>query len=345
MSESEDTFEATAEQEPFVMLPLWLLGAGPSAVKLYAILKRYSNNRTHQAWPSRALLAQDMGFKQAKTLDPIIKELEAAGAVRVARSARGSRKAVNVYHLATSKAWKVVAPENGPLPVDPENGPPLVGRSSDISRPVQRHLVDPENGHELRTMNYNQGTKEKHAADAAQTEPPSPPAIFEATAETVETRTAQTLIAEWIDHCDPKPPQRVLGQTAREVKNLLAEGISYEATRDGLIETHRKGLHPSTLASVVHSLQQRPTSAMQPSGNNTGPAPLATGTQRAMDALAAGQRLQAQYDQNQLALGGNEIGFSGNRHALGPGSTGGQPEDGRRDDSGVVGNPQPFVFR
>lgn len=69
--------------------------------------------------------------------------------------------------------------------------------------------------------------------------------------------TAQTLVAEWIDHCPEKPPSRVIGQVAKELKALLSEGIDPHRVRTALAEWNRKGLHPSTLASVVHEIGNR----------------------------------------------------------------------------------------
>jgi hypothetical protein len=76
--------------------------------------------------------------------------------------------------------------------------------------------------------------------------------------------TAQTLVAEWIDHCPERPPGRVIGQIAKELKTMLDEGVSPERVRSGLAEWNRKGLHPSTLASVVHEITNRkPTARSQ----------------------------------------------------------------------------------
>ncbi|WIC89288.1 hypothetical protein SEA_OTTAWA_56 [Arthrobacter phage Ottawa] len=177
--------------------------------------------------------------------------------------------------------------------------------------------------------------KDKHLTTNLEEITTTPPAAADG-----PQRNAQTLLGEWIDHCNPKPPSRVKGQMAREIKNLLAEGMDYDAVRDGLIELHRKGQHPSTLPSFVHAVQQRPAIAMQPSGIHNGHKQLATGTQRAMEALAAGQQLQEQIEQQ----GTVAIGYSGNQQALGAGGTGGQQESGPGDGSGVVGNPQPFRF-
>lgn len=69
-----------------------------------------------------------------------------------------------------------------------------------------------------------------------------------------DTRTAQTLIGEWIDHCTQPPPGRVKGHVAKEIKTMLDEGIDYERVRAGLAEWNTKGLHPSVLPSIVHGI-------------------------------------------------------------------------------------------
>jgi len=77
---------------------------------------------------------------------------------------------------------------------------------------------------------------------------------------------AGTLVAEWIDHCDQRPPTRVIGQVSRELKTLLDEGIEPERVRQALAEWNRKGVHPSVLPSVVHEMankRSRPNSKQQ----------------------------------------------------------------------------------
>jgi hypothetical protein len=79
-----------------------------------------------------------------------------------------------------------------------------------------------------------------------------------------EAPTTQALVAEWIDHCPERPPGRVIGQVSKELKALLDEGIDPIKVRAALAEWNRKGLHPSTLASVVHEItNRRPGSARQ----------------------------------------------------------------------------------
>ena len=70
----------------------------------------------------------------------------------------------------------------------------------------------------------------------------------------VETPTAQTIIGEWIDHAPKRPPQQVIGQTSKAIAAMLAEGIDPDDVRRGLAAWMTKGLHPSTLPSVVNEV-------------------------------------------------------------------------------------------
>jgi len=75
-------------------------------------------------------------------------------------------------------------------------------------------------------------------------------------------QTAATLIAEWINACNgAKPPDRVKGQVARLLGELIAEGQPYDAVRAGLARWHDKRLSPSLLPSVVHEVAQGPPRA------------------------------------------------------------------------------------
>lgn len=112
-----------------------------------------------------------------------------------------------------------------------------------------------------------------------------------------DSGTAQTLVAEWIDHCTGgRPPGRVVGQVSREVGVMLAEGIPYADVRTGLAAWHSRGLHPSALASVVH--EQR-TLVDRTAATRSGRA--APGEEMAQT-LEIGRRLQAEHDAQRLAL-------------------------------------------
>ncbi|WP_230535782.1 hypothetical protein OHB02_16220 [Streptomyces albidoflavus] len=64
--------------------------------------------------------------------------------------------------------------------------------------------------------------------------------------------SANQLIAEYAAACTHRPPKDVLGHLAREVRKLIGEGIAPAHIRAGLERHRAKGLHPSTLPSLVH---------------------------------------------------------------------------------------------
>jgi hypothetical protein len=75
----------------------------------------------------------------------------------------------------------------------------------------------------------------------------------------IETPTAQTIVAEWIDRSKKRPPERVIGQVSKEIRQMLAEGIDPDDVRRGLAAWMTKDLHPSTLPSIVNGVMNAPT--------------------------------------------------------------------------------------
>ncbi|MTE20176.1 hypothetical protein F0L17_13860 [Streptomyces sp. TRM43335] len=73
-----------------------------------------------------------------------------------------------------------------------------------------------------------------------------------ASAPAPDTVSARQLIGEYVTACAHRPPKDVLGHLGREVGKLLAEGIDPAHIRSGLERHRAKGLHPSTLPSLVH---------------------------------------------------------------------------------------------
>src|SRR5690606_30963950 len=53
-------------------------------------------------------------------------------------------------------------------------------------------------------------------------------------------------------------PSRVIGHVAKEIKTLLNDGIHPDDIRRGLAHWMTKGLHPSTLPSVVNEVMNTP---------------------------------------------------------------------------------------
>jgi hypothetical protein len=105
--------------------------------------------------------------------------------------------------------------------------------------------------------------------------------------------TAQTLVAEWIDHCRVQPAKRTVGAVAKQVKALLDDGLDPDHIRAGLDLWRRKGADPS----VLHSFVNQAANA-EPRASPNGRASPSTGDLRMGDALAAGQRAQARLDAN-----------------------------------------------
>ncbi|AYF29294.1 hypothetical protein CSH63_17845 [Micromonospora tulbaghiae] len=91
---------------------------------------------------------------------------------------------------------------------------------------------------------------------AGRTAPPAPRplALVEPTPPDTPPATTQTLVAEWIDGCRKRPPRDVIGQVSRHIKTMLAENTDPADVRRGLAAWARKGLHPSTLPSVVNEV-------------------------------------------------------------------------------------------
>lgn len=73
-----------------------------------------------------------------------------------------------------------------------------------------------------------------------------------ASAHAPDTVSAQQLIAEYAAACTHRPPKDVLGHLGQQVRKLLDEGITPAHIRAGLDRHRAKGLHPSTLPSLVH---------------------------------------------------------------------------------------------
>jgi hypothetical protein len=71
--------------------------------------------------------------------------------------------------------------------------------------------------------------------------------------------TARELVAEYVDACAHRPPDRVVGHLLKETATLLGQGIDPDHVRAGLERVRSKALHPSTLASAVNEVLNPPT--------------------------------------------------------------------------------------
>jgi hypothetical protein len=70
---------------------------------------------------------------------------------------------------------------------------------------------------------------------------------------------AGTVVTAWIEGLRVRPPDRVVGQTAREVRLLIDQGFPADKILQALRSVSAKGLHPSTLASELNMILNPPT--------------------------------------------------------------------------------------
>ncbi|MFF7081237.1 hypothetical protein [Streptomyces lavendulae] len=125
------------------------------------------------------------------------------------------------------------------------------GPFSEPSQPVEEGLTEPDvspQRPDLGPRNRELGTTPLGGASA-----PAP-----------QTVSAKDLVTEYAAACEHRPPTSVLGQLGREAAKLLSEGIDPAHVRAGLDRQRTKGLHPKTLASVVHEVMNAgaPTTAV-----------------------------------------------------------------------------------
>lgn len=74
-----------------------------------------------------------------------------------------------------------------------------------------------------------------------------------------DAANAGQIVTAWIDGLRTRPPERVIGQTAREVRMLLDQGFPPKVVLEACRSVSAKGLHPSTIASEVNMLVNPPT--------------------------------------------------------------------------------------
>jgi len=135
----------------FSIIPDWLLASDVSdrAVRVYAVLARYADNSTHEAFPRRALIAQ--GAKcSPRSVDRAIDELVAVKAV-----SKTPRKDDKGQHSNVYKLHRV--PADIKLPPSSAVTTPLVSADYPPSSPVTTITIpnelDPENYRKSESFN------------------------------------------------------------------------------------------------------------------------------------------------------------------------------------------------
>ncbi|MGO2633627.1 MAG: helix-turn-helix domain-containing protein, partial [Galactobacter sp.] len=89
----------------FAVIPHWIVFSGISdgAFRLYAILRKYADSDTLEAFPARSTLARDLG-KSADSVDRHAKELVGIGALKITRRKRKgtNQNYTNLYTLISA---------------------------------------------------------------------------------------------------------------------------------------------------------------------------------------------------------------------------------------------------
>lgn len=173
----------------------------------------------------------------------------------------------------------------------PTGVPGLSGRS-----PASRATAQARHGTALHDTTSTEASLPRGDEDPDLVPPDEPPG---ADVIHIGTITAQTLVGEWLGHCQPsRPPKQVVGQVSKLLGGMLAEGIPAERVRLGLAEWHRacatnsRGQHPASLPSFVHAAQV------------AGSTPPPTRRSTTDDRVAVGLQLAAKYAALDSAEGG-----------------------------------------
>ena len=254
------------------------------------------NDLGAEAYPSMATLMDKTSLSERGVRNAIV-GLESLGELVVHYKA--GPHGCNRYRVVMDNPARGAGSGHSESPVDPapDAGNPARGAGKSGTRHVvhgARHAEDPARG---------AGDPARRAENPAPRAPkPSEPSRTIKNRPTRElatvddSPTAQTFIGEWIDHCPKKPPGSVVAQVGKHLRAMLAEGIDPADVRAGLVAWHAKGLHPSTLPSVVNEIMNAGTGRARASPNGH----RSTTDDRVQGSIDLGKRLQ----QEEMKLNG-----------------------------------------
>jgi hypothetical protein len=78
--------------------------------------------------------------------------------------------------------------------------------------------------------------------------------------------TTGTILGEWLQRCQKRPPESVVKRIGKDVRGMLAEGIDPDDVRRGMASWQSKGLDPSVLPSVVNQVMNGTVPVRRTSG-------------------------------------------------------------------------------
>lgn len=123
--------QVVSDTGPFSIVPEWVIVSGLShgAVRLYALIARYADYSTGEAFPSRATLGGKLRVSK-DTVDRFIKELVDVGALEVVRRRDGVVWQSNLYIVRRSQR----RPQGGSTPAPSGRKPAPRGGRTDAPR-------------------------------------------------------------------------------------------------------------------------------------------------------------------------------------------------------------------
>lgn len=208
--------------------PLWVtLAVSGNAGRIFQLLASHLNHPRGDrlVWPSRASLAQRMGWSRPQSVDRYLRELVAAGAIAaVPRRRRDGGRATNGYVLCAPNSLP-----GTPLCAPPHQGVPGTRKRRSPAPPgtvpAQHTAPLPDPAPSPRTTHVRHGAHELHKGNNYS--PPLPP-------HAAETGAHDPEVGEILEKINTKTP--VGRGPARQLAVLIRAALDQGWTRDGLTE-------------------------------------------------------------------------------------------------------------
>lgn len=182
-----------------------------------------ANDRTRSGWPGRTVMMHRTG-KSGARISAVASELVADGVLK--REGGGGRGRGNARFVLLPLISQGSPAAN---PMEPQQGSPAANpQGSPAANPIQV----------------------THSSSITLIQPSAPPG------GAASAPTAQTILASFIDWDRANGgtlTRRTIGQLAKHIGALLAEGIDDRHIRNGLADWRAKEMHPATLDSFVNA--------------------------------------------------------------------------------------------
>ncbi len=194
-----------------------------------------ASDKTRTGWPGREVMAQRTG-KSASRVSHLAHELEAEGVLK--RTGGGGRGRGNATYILLPLAVSQGACSTHPM--NSRQGAPRAHPKAEVKGAPATH---------------SQGAPSTHP-DGEHTDSFNPHITLTPPGGAASAPTAQTILRGFIDWDRERGgtlTRRAIGQLAKQIASLLAEGIDDRYIRTGLAEWRAKEMHPDTLDSFVNA--------------------------------------------------------------------------------------------